>query len=386
MSMPMGICKFIGLLVGLCLYSFGVRANEPGVTETEVKFGCHSPQTGQDSTYGAIQRVAKAYLEMINQQGGVNGRKIMLLNADNGSSNQQALQMIKKQVEEDSVFAVLGAGGRMHLAVYKYLRDKKVPDLLIATSGSEYTSPPHPNTFQFSPTTASEGQFFGSYFVKKWPTKKIGILYVDDSYGAASVDAFKKSADGRLNIVGAEGSDPRTDPSAKAQILNLKKKGAEVIFFAAPGSTGAGALKFAHDQGYSPQWVIGYSAARQATIDLAGKAAVEGVISWNYLYFETETDVPAIKAHLEFLKKYMPSEKPSSLTVTGQALGETAIELLKRAGKDLTREGILKAAASFVDWKCSICRSPSNTAVDHLFSKPKVLMTIKDGRWVEIKE
>lgn len=385
-----GVCmasRSVFWLVCVLINVIGYNAfaeNVPGVTSTEIRLGNDSDQSGFFSGFGILQRAMKAYFDMINKKGGIYGRKIVFEIGDSASNAQHALQVIKKQVVEDQVLAVVG-GGVQHASVYRYLREQGVPDLWVAHSNSAYTTPTYPTTFGFSPTSAEEGKFYADFMAKHWPGKTVGILCVNNNIGNQGNEAFIRELKGRLKVV-VEVVDSSAG-EAKAQVMNLKNAKADIVYLAIPGPIAAASLRFAHEQDFHPQWMLPFYDSYRATLDLAGKSAVEGAIGWYYTFTDSEVDEPAVRKHIEFMKAYLPNDKPSAGTLGGQALAELTVETLRRAGKNLTRESLLKAAESFRDWKCSVCRSSNSTGPDkHLFNTHIELLKVHDGHWIPYRD
>jgi len=373
--------------ISVLLFAFVGRADEPGITDTEIVIGNHSMQTGVAAVFGSFQRVMKAYFDMINEKGGVNGRKIKFLIEDNGTNPQQALQVTKKLVESEHVFAMVANQGPPHLAVYRYLREKKVPDLWVAAPGGQFTEPVDHYTFAFSPSMHVEASYFGNYVLKHWPKKKIGILAQETADSKQGVQIFTETVKGKADVVATEYVSMSAQQNSTAQVLNLKKAGAEVVFVGAALPLSAMMIKFAAEQDYHPQWVMQYYNCNSNFLDLAGKATAEGVISWQPVLFHDDVDNQAIKKHLEFIKARLPNEKPSTLTVYGQAIAETFIETLKIAGRDLTRESLISAAESLKDYKCSVCRYANSTSPNkHLLLSTISPMVMRGGKWTPLTD
>ena len=370
-------------LMGLSipLISLMAFANTPGVTDTEVVFGNHSMQSGMLAHVGVYQRTMKEYFDMINEKGGVHGRKIKFIIGDNAYNLQKGLQVIKKQVESDKVFAVLGNAGNPHRAVYKYLREQNVPDLWIIDPTDIYSEEPHPMSFQFAPPYGFEADFFGKLIAQKYAGKTLGVLYSNDERGKVLLNGIKAAIGDKLKIVEEEYDLRLMDPSAKAQVLNMKKANVDVIYTMTAIPTTPAAMKFAAEQNFKPQWILSQINAQRALLDLAGPIA-EGAISNMFVYADTDTDIPAVKAHLEFMKTRMPKDKATAFTLSGQAAAELTVETLKRAGKNLTRESLVKAAESIKDFKCSVCREAHSTDSKRRFITKLSPVIVKGGKWV----
>lgn len=374
------------LLMSLFMLT-GLRAHaEDGVTDTEIVLGTHSPQTGVFSHYGVTVRVMKAYFDSINEKGGINGRKIKFLIEDSAFNAQQALQVTKKLVEKDKVFAIVTAGGAPHLAVYQYLRSKKVPDLWIFDPSTPFTVPAFKSTFGFSPHLTDDAKMTAEYLVKKWSGKKMGIIGGDLGFMKEATEVMKKDINGKLNILPVQ-EVAMSATNGDSQILNLKKENPDVVWINAQGPIVPKILKFANEQGFHPQWILMYGNANSLVLNLAPKEATNGAISSYYLYNETDTDLPGIKEHLALLKARLPHEKPSALTIVGQAQAEAVVATLEKAGKNLTRENAIKAAEEFKDWKCTVCRaSVSTSPTQHVLMAGLVPLVAHDGKWMPLLE
>jgi branched-chain amino acid transport system substrate-binding protein len=363
----------------------GVHA-ETGVTDTEIVLGVHSEQTGPRSLFGVIQRVMKAYFDMINEQGGVNGRKIKFLIEDAAGNAQQTVQVTKKLVEKDNIFAMVTGQGPNHIAVYKYLRDKKVPDVLFLDSNTAYTNPPVTGTYSWTPTFKREAEYFGEYAAKKWPGKKLGILVPETEEGKEAATALEDKVKGKMTVAAKE-EVKWAAPNSNAQILNLKKAGVDVVYMLGTPPVIAAAMKFAKEQGLKAQWIVGHWGCSKFLIDLAGKDATEGTISHYYTFFETDTELPQVQKFLDFAKKHAPNEKIASITLGGYAIAEVTVEALKRAGKNLTREGFNKAFEGMTGYKCSVCRTPTTISKgQHVYQNVVSALTVKDGKWVPLQD
>src|SRR3989454_9140005 len=217
----------LGLLAG------PATAADPGVTATEIKIGHTNPYSGPASAYGTIGKVQAAYFKKVNDEGGVNGRKINFVTLDDGYSPPKTVEMVRRLVEQDEVaFVFQTLGTPSNTAIWKYLNDEKVPQLFVATGATKWGDPKgHPWTMGWQPTYQAEGHIYAEYILKHLPNAKIGILYQNDDYGKDYLKGFKDGLgpDGQKMIV-SEQTYEVTDPTVDSQIVNLKESGADVFF------------------------------------------------------------------------------------------------------------------------------------------------------------
>jgi branched-chain amino acid transport system substrate-binding protein len=359
----------------------------PGVTDTEIKIGAHTSLTGPIAVYNVIPKTSSGYFNMINEQGGINGRKITFLLEDDAYSPPKSVEVTKKLVEQDKIFAMFqGLGTPTHTAVLDYLKQNNVPDFFVATGASKWTVPVQPTVFGFQINYISEGKVLGKWIVDNYPNKKVGFLFQNDDFGKDGVKGAKEVLQGKLQF-GPEESYEVTATNLNAQVLNLKNAGVDVVYsFGTPALTAA-ALKFAKQQGWNAQWVISAVNFDASTIKLAGADVIEGVVSGGSFKLPEDVDDPEVKKHIEFLKKYAPGVEAGTFTIFGQSMAELWVEVLKKAGRNLTRESVIKAAESIKGFKCSLCLGTINMSdKDHAPIEGMRLGQVKNGRWVYISD
>lgn len=367
----------------ILLGSISMTSNaEVGVTDKEVLIGSHTALSGTFGFYGVISRVAKAYFDQVNAKGGVHGRMIKFIPEDSAWTKPKALEIVRKQAEKDQVFAFFMNTGDAHLAAMKYLEQKKIPDLFIADSSMAYTKPVAKNRFDSMPSFYTEGVTQGQWIAKNMPGKKVCFLTIDGATVgkegiAGAKEAMKTSVKyGPTEKVGYE------TVNANSQVLNMQKANCEVVMAFAFPPLVPNAVKYATQIGFKPQWFIQLYGANTSFTKIAGDVG-EGVMSNQWMYYEHQTEVPGIKAHHELVKKALPGVPVDNLTIYGQYLAESMVEALNRAGKDLTREGIIKATESMTDWKCSVCKIPMRLGpADHATYNDSILLTrLTKGNW-----
>jgi len=327
---------------------------DTGATDTEIKIGQTNPFSGPASSYATIGKTQAAYIKMINDQGGVNGRKINLIQYDDAYSPPKTVEQVRKLVESDEVlltFQVLGTPG--NAAVQKYLNSKKVPQLFAATGASRFTDPKNfPWTMGFNPNYFVEGRIYGTYIIKNHPNAKIGILYQNDDLGKDYLNGIKAGlGDKAASMIVAETSYEVSDPTIDSQILKIKDAGADLFFSASTPKQAAQAIKKIAELGWHPIHIVDINAnSMNATLKPAGIENAKGLISVGYVKDPSEPvwkDDPGVKEWFAFMDKYYPDgDKTSTFTVYGYLAAQTLVHTLKQCGDDLTRENVMKHAAN----------------------------------------
>ena len=354
----------------------------PGVTDTEIILGTHQPLTGPGAAYSQISKATKAYFDYINDtEGGVNGRKITLLVEDDQFSPPITVEVVRRLVEQDEVFAILGGlGTATHMQVVDYLMDKGVPDFFVSTGALEWVRDPEerPNVFGILPNYIGEGMVMGKYIAENYAGGKLGFIGQNDDFGEDGFEGVKRGVGDALEILPMETFES-PDPDVNSQVDRLQAAGADVlVVFAVPRQAPA-AIKHARaDLGWDVPIFISTVSANELTILLAGADNIEGVISVEALKHAYETDDPAVQKHIEIMKQYAGIEGASNLTLYGQTLAEGFINVLKEAGPDLTREGLIDAAESAAPFQCSVCLFETTLSeTDHDSSQTVVMSRVE---------
>jgi branched-chain amino acid transport system substrate-binding protein len=327
---------------------------DTGATDTEIKIGQTVPFSGPASAYASIGKTQAAYFNMINEQGGVNGRKINLIQYDDAYSPPKAVEQVRKLVESDEVlftFQIIGTPS--NAAVQKYLNAKKVPQLFAATGASKFTDPKNfPWTLGFNPNYFVEGRIYGQYILKQYPNAKVGVLYQNDDLGRDYLNGIKAGlGDKAASMIVAEASYEMTDPTIDSQILKLKSAGADLFFSASTPKFAAQAIKKNAELGWKPVHILDINATSVgAVMQPAGLEASKGVISVNYgkdPLDPTWKDDPGMKKYFDFMAKYFPEgDKNSSFNTYGYSTAQLMVHVLKQCGDDLTRENVLRQATN----------------------------------------
>jgi len=360
-----------------------VTGDTTGVTDTEILIGTHQPLTGPAAAYSQISAATTAYFDYINEtEGGVNGRKIKLLVEDDQYSPPLTVEVVRRLVEQDKVFAILGGlGTATHMQVIDYLMEQGVPDFFVSTGALEWVKDPaaRPNCFGILPNYIAEGIIFGDYIAKNYAGGKVGVIGQNDDFGQDGYEGVKRGVGDALEILPLETFEA-PDPDVNSQVDRLQAAGATVLVVWAVPRQAPAAIRHARaDLGWDVPIFIGTVSANELTIALAGGGEnAEGVISNEALKHAYETDDPAIQKHIEIIDKYGGIKAANNLTLYGQSLAEGFINILKEAGPDLTREGVIAAAESAEPFQCSVCLfSTSLSETDHDSSQAVVLSRVE---------
>jgi len=329
----------------------------PGATDTEIKIGQTMPYSGPASAYGTIGKAEAAYFKMINDQGGINGRKINLVSLDDGYSPPRTVEQIRRLVEEEEVlFTFQTLGTPPNTAIQKYMNAKKVPQLFVATGATKWGDPEHyPWTMGWQPPYQHESHIYAKYILKNKPTAKIAILYQNDDYGKDYLKGFKDGlGDKAASMIVAEVSYEVSDPSIDTQIVTLQASGADTFFNITTPKFAAQAIRKAYDIGWKPQQFLNNVSISIATVlQPAGLEKSVGLISSGYIKDPNDPswkDEKATKDYLAFMKKYYPDGAPEDINnVYGYSVAQTLVPVLKQCGDDLTRENIMRQAANLKD-------------------------------------
>jgi branched-chain amino acid transport system substrate-binding protein len=365
---------------------------DTGATDTEIKIGQTVPFSGPASAYAGIGKTQAAYLKMINEQGGINGRKLNLIQYDDAYSPPKAVEQVRKLVESDEVlftFQIIGTPS--NAAVQKYLNAKKVPQLLAATGATRFSDPQNaPWTIGFNPNYQSEARIYAKYILKNHPDAKIGILFQNDDLGRDYVTGLKAGlGDKAATMIVGETSYELSDPTIDSQIVKLKSLGADLLYDASTPKFAAQAIKKVADLGWKPIHIVDINASPvSATLKPAGLDISKGIISTNY---GKDPDDPqwkddvGIKAYFAFMDKYYPEgDKLNTVNVYGYSTAELLIHILRQCGDDLTRENIMRQATSLKNYTGSLAlpgMSANTSPTDYRINKQMQMMKFDGERW-----
>jgi len=349
--------RIVWAALGLALAAGPAAAQKqygPGASDSEIKIGNTIPYSGPASAYGIIGKVEAAYFKMLNESGGINGRKIDYISLDDGYSPPKTVEMIRKLVEQDEVlFTVSTLGTPSNSAIHKYMNQKKVPHLFVATGASKWNDPKDfPWTMGFNPNYQSEGRLYATDILRNHPNAKIAVLYQNDDYGKDYLKGFMDGlGDKAKTMIIKTATYEVTDPTVDSQIVTLQSSGADVFFNITTPKFAAQAIRKVADVGWKPvHYLNQVSASVGSVLKPAGLEKSVGLISMQYIKDPTDpkwANDPAMKDYFAFMKKYLPGEDAMDASATyGMAVSQLTVQLLKQCGSNLTRENVMKQAAS----------------------------------------
>src|SRR6266478_3128082 len=341
----------IPILVGLsALFLSG-----PGVTDTEIKIGQTVPYSGPASAFSSYGRVMIGYFQMLNEKGGINGRKVNLISLDNAFSPPKAIEQTRKLVDDDGVLAEVGTVGTVpNVAVQKYLNQNKVPQVFISAGGRRFNDPQNfPWTVPFYPPFEMEGAIFGKFILKKMPNAKIAVLYQNDDYGKDYLNGLKTglSSDSTAKIV-AEASYELSYPTVDSEVLKLKASGADTLIYFATPKFAAQAIKKSNELNWKPVQLLASPVnSIQGVLTPAGLENVQGAYTTQFTKQAGDpawAQDPEVIEYIAFMKKWAPNDSPNDfIALSGYVNAQAIARGLQRCGDNLTRENLLVQATSF---------------------------------------
>jgi len=327
---------------------------DPGATDTEIKLGQTVPHSGPGSLYGVLGRVGEAYFQMLNEKGGINGRKIKFFTLDDSYSAPKAVEATRRLVEQEEVLALFGSlGTAPQTAVHKYLNSKGVPQLLLNTGASKWNDPKNFKwTMAGLPLYPTEARILAKHVLSVNPNAKIAILYQNDDFGRDFLGPFKKvlaDAGGNAKVV-AEASYDLTEPTIDSQLINLSKSGADVFYNITTGKATSQSIRKVAELGWKPLHLLSAGSTGRSILNAAGLDNAKGIVAIRYAKevgvprFEND---PEVKGFEDLRQKYLPNvDKDNTIAFAGYGQAVTMAEILRRCGDDLTRANVIKQAAS----------------------------------------
>ena len=383
----------LALGAALATPALAQKKYDPGASDTEIKIGQTIPLSGPASAYGGIGKVQAAYIRMINEQGGINGRKINLIQYDDAYSPPKTVEQVRKLVESDEVlttFQIIGTPP--NAAVQKYLNDKKVPQLLASTGATRFTDPKHfPWTIAYNPNYQAEAHIYAKFILANYPNAKIGILYQNDDLGKDYVKGLKDGLGAKAaSMIVAEKSYELSDPTVDSQMVTLKASGADLFYNMTTPKFGAQAIKKAAELDWHPVQILDINASPVSqTLVPAGLDNAKGIISVNYgkdpLDPQWAND-EGMKRYKAFMAKYAPNEDANSGIATyGYSTAALLVQILKQCGDDLTRANIMKQATNIKPFVVDLAlpgMTVSTEPDDWRINKQFQMMKFDGQRWV----
>jgi ABC-type branched-subunit amino acid transport system substrate-binding protein len=365
---------------------------DPGASSTEIKIGNIMPYSGPAAAYGLIGKTVAAYFKKINAEGGINGRKINFISYDDGYSPPKAIEQARKLVESDEVLFIFNSlGTPPNTAIQKYMNSKRVPQLFVATGATKWNDPKDfPWTMGWQPNYQSEARIYAKYLLKEKPNAKIAVMYQNDDYGKDYVKGLKDGLGAKAaSMIIAEESFETTEPTVDNHIVKLKSTGADVFFDVATPKFAAQAIKKIAEIEWKPLHILNnVSASVGSVIKPAGYENSQGIISAAYVkdVSDPQWDNDAgMKEFLDFLAKDFPEgNKLDGSVEVGFAVAQTMVQVLKQCGDNLTRENIMKQAASLKDFRTEVLLPgiKINTGPDDFAPISQLqLMKFKGEKW-----
>jgi len=329
---------------------------DQGASDTEIRIGNTMPYSGPASAYGAIGRTIEAFFRKVNDDGGINGRKITFITYDDGYSPPKARELVRKLVEEDKVLFVFNTlGTPSNSAIWEYLNEQKVPQLFVATGASKWGDPKgHPWTMGYQPDYFTEGVIYARHLLATVKDPKIAVLMQNDDFGRDYLNGIKQGLGSESRSIVKVATFEVADPTVDSQIIQLKNSGANVFFNIATPKFAAQAIKKAAELGWKPvQYLTNVSSSVGAVMKPAGFENGQGIITAQYQKDPTDpqwADAPDLVKWKAFLQKYLPSANTTDVNYAyGYAVANLMTVVLRNAGDELTRANIMKQAASLKD-------------------------------------
>jgi branched-chain amino acid transport system substrate-binding protein len=364
---------------------------DTGATDTEIKIGNIMPYSGPASAYGVIGKTEEAYFKKINAAGGVNGRKINFISYDDGYSPPKTVEQARKLVESDEVLFVFNSlGTPPNSAIHKYMNAKKVPQLFVATGATKWNDPKDfPWTMGWQPNYQSESRIYAKYILKEKPDAKIAVLYQNDDYGKDYLKGLKDGLGAKASMIIAEESFETTEPTVDNHIVKLKSTGADIFVNISTPKFAAQAIKKISEIEWKPlHFLNNVSASVGSVIKPAGYDNSQGIISAAYLKDASDPqwdNDAGMKAFYDFLAKDFPEgNKLDGSVVVGYGVSQTLVKVLQMCGDNLTRENIMKQAASLKDFRTEVLLPgiKINTGPDDFAPISQLqLMKFKGEKW-----
>jgi branched-chain amino acid transport system substrate-binding protein len=349
------LCLLVSIVLGSATIanpSAAQKKYDPGATDTKIKIGNIMPYSGPGSPYSMIGKTEAAYFKKINAEGGINGRMIEFVSYDDAYSPPKTLEQTRRLVESDQVLFLFQILGTAHnTAIQSYLNEKKIPQLLIAAGATKWNDPEHfPWTMPLVPSYQTEAQIYANYLLANHPNGKIGILYQNDDYGKDYVKGLKEGLGGRMKVV-ADLSYESAEPTIYSELANLQASGADIFFDVTSAKFAAQTIKRTAEIGWKPLHILNsVSASIGSVFTPAGLENSAGILSAIYLKDATDPiwkDDAGFQEWSGFMDKYMAGiDKSNGFTIYGYVAAQTLIQILKQCGDDLSRENVMRQAAS----------------------------------------
>jgi branched-chain amino acid transport system substrate-binding protein len=357
----MAIVSIIATLIRLSGVAIAQQLPEITATDTEIRIGNVMPYTGALAAFASIGKTEAAYFDMINERGGINGRKIRFISYDNNSDSETASEQTRKLIEEEKVLLMFGSFGTPgDLALRPYLNQRKIPQLFIASGDHGWGNPKsYPWSMGWQPPFRAEGRIYANYIQASYPESKIAVLWQNDQFGRDLFGGLQEGLGDWSRMIVSDITFDLSDKSIDAQIDLLHNSGADILIFDGAPAIAALAIRRMADIGWHPVFLLDNASASIANaLRPAGLENSIGVISTAFLKDASDPawkDDPAMKDWSSFMDKYYPDgDKADDNTVFGYAVAETLVQVLKQCGDDFSRENIMRQAASLKNYRSSL--------------------------------
>jgi ABC-type branched-subunit amino acid transport system substrate-binding protein len=367
-------------------------SDRTGVTDTEIKLGTHYPLSGNPAAaYAPIAYGMKAFFDYINAQGGIYGRKITFEIGDDHYNPPDTVEVVKKMVEQDKVFAMIsGLGEETHAAVWKYLEENGVPDMYLSTGLAKWTDPVVRTRFGGNPDYVTEGVYLAQYVAKTYPNAKVGLLRQSDELGQDGENGLRKGFEGtNVQITAVENYDV-TQSDVTAQTQRLKSDGVDVVVVFAIPPQAASLTKAARETlNWNVPIVVSGINCSDIFIILASAKDAEGVVSYTFGRQASEPQIPGVQKYEKIWDKFANGVAGSlnSFELYGMSIAEATVWDLEMAGQDLSRGSFLDAAESMCHVACSTCvgfGTWNTSPTDHKINETFITNVVKDGAWTPV--
>ncbi|WP_027515406.1 ABC transporter substrate-binding protein [Bradyrhizobium sp. WSM1417] len=386
-----GVLAAFALCTAMSGPALAQKKYDSGASDTEIKIGNIMPYSGPASAYAAIGKAEEAYFNKVNAEGGIGGRKIKFISYDDGYSPPKTVEQARKLVESDGVLLIFGSlGTSTNGAIRKYMNEKKVPQLFVASGASKWNDPKqYPWTMGWQPSYASEARIYAKYIMKEKPDGKIGVLYQNDDFGKDYLKGLKDGLGPKASMIVLEDSYDTSEPAIDEHVVKLKASGADIFVSITTPKFAAQAIKKAAEINWHPVHIISnVSASVGGVLEPAGLEISQGILSASYTKDGSDPQWNAddgMKKFYNFLAKYDPkANKLDAGVVFGYAAAQTMVKVLQMCGDDLTRDNVMKQAASLKDFEPDTLLPgiKINTAADNFAPIEQLqMMRFKGKKW-----
>ena len=358
----------------------------PGVTDTEIVIGSWGPQDGPAGAYGVIDRAIAAYFKMVNEQGGINGRKVRFIYENDSYQPAKTVAAVKKLVEEDKVFAlVAGLGTANNMAVMDYLVQNNVPHVAPATGSSAMAVPLKKNVYAVQMNYMTEATLLTQYALDQWGSKKVAVFYQNDAFGKEGLDTINAELKKRGLPEAVAVSYEAADTNFAAQALKLQTSSADTVILWAVPKPGGSIIAEMSKIGFKPKMLASAVINDPAIFQLAGPG-IEGLVIPAWIPAYDDLTNPKIVEYQAFMKKYAPNEQIGGFSLSGYVEAQVMTEALNRTGKELTRERFIQTLDQMKDYKGSVLPNVTYSPTDHAGVKTAFLQQAKGNRWVSFTD